>query len=159
MKHLFSARNIFETVFPFYLLLKIFGFLPFSLDVKKGRFTSSWWDYLYFCLVIGIHLLVMMIVYSKSFAMFEISKILREGAQLEEFLSISTVIICFFVQCYKQEKIKMFVHLLHQYDLKVGPLIINYVNCPIILLIPGVNHERISEPPRPPYFHYQIYTP
>jgi hypothetical protein len=159
MKHLFSARNIFETVFPFYLLLKIFGFLPFSLDVKKRRFTSSWLDYLYCYLVIGIHLLVMMIVYSKSFAMFEISKILREGAQLEEFLSISTVIICFFVQCYKQEKIKMFIHLLHQYDLKVRPLITIHVNFPIIFLIPGIDNERISESPRPPHFHHQIYSP
>lgn len=145
MKHLLNARNIFEAAFPFYSLLKIFGFLPFSVNLRNGKFTSSCWDYLYCSLVLCAHLFMVMVVYFKSFVMFEFSDILRNGAQLEEFLSIFTVIISIFLQCYKQKEIRDFVKLIHHYDFKVG---LNWcLNFHILesQLLLGLINERISK--------------
>lgn len=122
MKTKTGPCNIFETVFPFYCILKIVGFLPFSFvgPVKKGNFVISLCGFLYCGVVVCLHFGMIAFCYFRSFKMFKLSMVLRQGAQLELVGNIFIAIITVAIQTYKQKKIQIFLEILHKFDLAVS---------------------------------------
>lgn len=113
--------NIFETIFPFYCILKCFGFLPFSFvgPVEKGNFAMTLWGFLYSALIVSLHFSFIAFCYLQSFSMFQISIVLERGAQLELLSNVFVTVINIALQTYKQKKIQLFLELLHKFDLEV----------------------------------------
>jgi hypothetical protein len=116
-----KSKNIYEASFPYYCLMKISGFVPFSYvgPVNKGVFTISKWDFLYCFVVLCLHLLVLLSTYLRNFEMFAVTVLVDKVSQVEIYSNLLIAVINTGIQYLNQNKIRYFLDIIHKFDREV----------------------------------------
>lgn len=113
--------NIYEVVYPFYILLKIFGLIPFSFvgPVKDGNIRVTWMDLVYYALCLFAHFVVLLDRFIKNLSIFEESVLYNRGVQTQMVALVLVIIVCGCVQAHIQVGIRNFLKILQEFDEEV----------------------------------------
>lgn len=117
-----SPQNLFETVYPFYFVLRFFGLFPKSFDgpVKNGNFILQIKDRLYVAIVVAFYLFmgVASLLDEKTNNLSD-STLLNKAWILNGFMCTIVTVVCVLYGASKAENIRLFLELCCDFDLKV----------------------------------------
>jgi hypothetical protein len=116
-----KSKNIYEASFPYYCLMKISGFVPFSYvgPVNKGVFTITLWDFFYCAVVLCLHILVVLVTYWRNFEIFTVTALVNKVSQLEIYSSLAIGVVNTGIQYLKQNEIRHFLKVIDKFDREV----------------------------------------
>lgn len=116
-----EPRNVFEVVFPFYCVLKAFGYIPFSFKgpIQDGNMVTTIPDVVYFAFSLVFHIVMFFILLQKDFISFMGSEVMEGGSKSAVVLSALTIIVSVFYQFLKRKNIQKFLKEIHEIDQEV----------------------------------------
>lgn len=117
-----EPRNIFEVVYPFYCILKVLGYVPFSFKgkIRDGNLVVNAFDSAYFMLMLCGHVILFGFISQREFIAFMGSEVMKEGSKAAVFTSSLAIIISLIYQFIRRRKIIQFLRQVHEFDEKVS---------------------------------------
>ncbi len=124
MKLFEKPRNIYDAVYPFYLILKLFGFVSFSFkeSLDGVQIVTTIYDTIYFIGIFIVYVAMFSTLFFRSFGFPTDSVVFRQGTLILLFFEILTVIIGITYQFLKKKNLKKFLEILHEFDGMVSDL-------------------------------------
>jgi hypothetical protein len=118
MKLLEKPRNIYDAVHPFYLILKLLGFVSFSFkeSLDGVQIMTTIYDTIYFIMIFLVHLTLFSALFFRSFVFGTNSVVFQQGTFTLMLLEILTVIIGITYQFLKKKSLMKFLEILHEFD-------------------------------------------
>jgi hypothetical protein len=117
MKFWKSPTNVYESIYPFYWILKITGFISFSIkSTGNQKIVTSAPDVIYFVGVCLGHLTVIFLLMFKTHILATSSVLYLHGAKIALLFDVSVVIFTIFFQLLKSKNTRKFLEILYDFD-------------------------------------------
>lgn len=123
VRKLKKTKNIFNAIYPVYVLNKMMGFLCFSIDgdISEGKITHYFWDRIFILwnLIVSAWILYfnatenLSLVHTNSF-------VIDKGSRLMPLISAISVVVARYINMVLSGRMWSMVSSLHSFDKEVG---------------------------------------
>jgi hypothetical protein len=127
MKFFEKPRNIYDAVHPFYLILKLFGFVSFSFkkSLDGVQIVTRIYDTIYFIIIFLVHFIFFSALFFRSFVFMTDSSIYKHSTLYMLFVIIIIDLIAMIYQFLKRKNLMEFLEILHEFDGMVNKFILD----------------------------------
>jgi hypothetical protein len=112
-----SPTNVYESIYPFHWILKITGFISFSIkSTGNQKIVTTAPDVIYFVGVCLGHLTVFLLLMFKTHILATSSVLYFHGLKIALIFDVSVVIFTIFFQLLKRKNTRNFLEILYDFD-------------------------------------------